>query len=169
LRRLKAAISDNTRFRLLAWPEPEYYQNQQRSSLFLQVSGTLIALLLTVGAMFAAANTMFAAVSSRTREIGTLRALGFSRLDILLSFLAESLILCALGGTLGLAVAMPLSSLTFGTSDFNTFSERIVHFRLGPMVAGTAVGLSIAMGIFGGLFPALRASKLEVIAALREI
>ena len=90
-------IENDTRFKLAAIPESVYFQNQSRSSIFLKGAGTLIAVLLTFGAMFAAANTMFAAVSARTREIGTMRALGFSQLDILICFLGESLILCSLG------------------------------------------------------------------------
>ena len=80
-------------------------------SIFLKAAGTLIAVLLTFGAMFAAANTMFAAVSSRTREIGTMRALGFSQWDILISFLGESFLLCVLGGVLGLLATLPLNLL----------------------------------------------------------
>ena len=94
--RLKKAINDDTQFKLAAMPEAVYFQNQSRSGIFLKTAATLIAVLLTFGAMFAAANTMFAAVSARTREIGTMRALGFSQLHILISFLGESLILCAL-------------------------------------------------------------------------
>jgi putative ABC transport system permease protein len=119
--------------------------------------------------MFAAANTMYAAVSARTREIGTLRALGFPRRDILLSFLGESVLLCALGGALGLLATIPLSALTFGFMNSNTFAEVTVSFRLGPLVMTAAVLMTLAMGVFGGLFPALRAVKLDVIRALREL
>ncbi len=119
--------------------------------------------------MFAAANTMFAAVSSRTREIGTMRALGFSRRDILICFLGESLMLCTLGGLLGLAAAIPLNAWTYETSDFNSFASMTVAFRLGPMVVGVAVSMTLAMGLFGGMLPALRAVRLDVISALREL
>ena len=88
---LRDTIENDTRFKLAAIPETVYFENQSRSSIFLKGAGTLIAVLLTFGAMFAAANTMFAAVSARTREIGTMRALGFSQLDILICFLGESL------------------------------------------------------------------------------
>lgn len=169
LDRLRKTIADDAQFKLDPQREKDYYENQSRSSLFLQVAGTLIAVLLTVGAMFAAANTMFSAVSSRTREIGTLRALGFSRFDVLVSFLGESVLLCALGGLVGLLATIPLSTLTFGTNDFNTFSERTIHFRFGPLVMIVAVAMTLAMGVLGGLFPALRAVKLDVIKALREL
>ena len=129
----------------------------------------MIAVLLTFGAMFAAANTMFAAVGARTREIGTMRALGFSQLDILICFMGESLILCALGGLAGVLAAIPLNALTYETSDFNSFASITVAFRFGPLVMGVASLMTIAMGLFGGMFPAIRAVRLDVIAALREL
>ncbi|MBX6311792.1 MAG: ABC transporter permease [Isosphaeraceae bacterium] len=169
LEKLKVRISGDPQFKLMAWRESDYFANQERSSLFLKVAGTLIAVLLTIGAMFAAANTMYAAVSARTREIGTMRALGFSRFDVLVCFLSESVLICALGGLLGLLATLPLGALTFGTSDFDTFSERTIHFRFGPLVMAVAVVMTAAMGICGGLFPALRAVRLDVIKALREL
>jgi putative ABC transport system permease protein len=169
LERIRKTIEDDTRFRLAALREADYYATQSQSSLFLKGAGTLIAVLLTIGAMFAAANTMYAAVSARTREIGTMRALGFSRLDLLLSFLGESVLLCSLGGLLGLLATIPLGALTFGTSNFNTFAEVTFSFRFGPLVMAVALIMTLAMGVFGGLFPALRAVRLDVIRALREL
>ena len=134
LRPAPATIDDDDRFKLAAIPEPLYFETQSRSSIFFKVAGTLIAVLLTFGAMFAAANTMFAAVSARTREIGTMRALGFSQFDILISFLGESLLLCALGGRVGLLATIPLNALTYETSDFNSFASITVAFRFGPLV-----------------------------------
>jgi putative ABC transport system permease protein len=166
---IKKTIEGDTQFRLAAVREADYFASQSQSSLFLKGAGTLIAVLLTFGAMFAAANTMYAAVSARTREIGTMRALGFSRLDILLSFLGESVLLSCLGGLLGLLATIPLSALTFGTSNFNTFAEVTVAFRFGPLVMAVATAMTLAMGVFGGLFPALRAVRLDVIRALREL
>src|SRR5579864_6009939 len=149
---LQQTIEGDPQFKLKAWTEPEYYQKQERSGLFLKVFGSIIAILLTIGAMFAAANTMFAAVSARTREIGTMRALGFSRFDVLISFLGESILLCALGGALGLLATIPLSALTFGISNFDSFTEVTVNFHLGPLAMTVAVAMTAAMGIFGGLF-----------------
>jgi putative ABC transport system permease protein len=166
---LQKTINDDTHFHLAAIPEPIYFENQSRSSIFLKAAGTLIAVLLTFGAMFSAANTMFAAVGARTREIGTLRAMGFSQFDILICFLGESLILCALGGAVGLLATLPLSALTYETSDFNSFAAVSVSFRFGPIVTGVALGMTLAMGLFGGMFPALRAVRLDVISALREL
>jgi putative ABC transport system permease protein len=167
--KLRDVIDNDTQFRLEAMPEKIYFQNQSRSSVFLKTAGTLIAVLLTFGAMFAAANTMFAAVSARTREIGTMRALGFSQFDVLVSFLGESLILCGLGGATGLLAAIPLSSLTLETANFNSFASMTVSFRFGPLVMISAVAMTAAMGLFGGMFPAIRAVRLNVISALREL
>jgi len=166
---LRNTIEDDTRFKLAAVPESVYFLNQSRSSIFLKGAGTLIAVLLTFGAMFSAANTMFAAVSARTREIGTMRALGFSQLHILISFLGESLILCGLGGAAGLLATIPLNALTYETSDFNSFASMTVAFRFGPLVLAVALMMTLAMGLFGGMLPALRAVRLDVISALREL
>ncbi len=170
-RLLKTINGDNgdVRFMLAATPEPEYFEKQSRSSIFLKGAGTLIAVLLTFGAMFSSANTMFAAVSARTREIGTMRALGFSQLDVLFSFLGESLILCALGGALGLVATLPLNALTYETSNFNSWASVTVAFRFGPLVMTVALVMTLAMGLFGGMLPALRAVRLDVISALREL
>ncbi len=169
LGRLRKTITESPQFTLLALPEPEYFRNQERSGIFLKVFGSIIAVLLTIGAMFSAANTMFAAVSSRTREIGTMRALGFSRRDVLVSFMGESLLLSALGGLLGLLATIPLRALTFGMSNMDAFSELTIDFRFGPTVLSAALAMTAAMGLFGGLFPALRAVRLDIVTALREL
>ena len=166
---LKATLADDPQFKLLPLEEVDYFRKQSRSGTFLKAAGTLIAILLTIAAMFASANTMFAAVKSRTREIGTMRALGFPRRDILVSFLGESLMLCSLGGLLGLLATVPLRALTFNTSNFDTFTEVAINFRLGPWGTIGAFAMTLAMGLFGGLFPAFRAVKLDVVRALREL
>jgi putative ABC transport system permease protein len=166
---LRNTIENDTRFKLAATPESVYFQNQSRSSIFLKGAGTLIAVLLTFGAMFAAANTMFAAVSTRTREIGTMRALGYSQGDIHICFLGESLMLCILGGIFGVLAAIPLNAWTYETSDFNSFASMTDAFRLGPLALGVAICMTLVMGLFGGMLPALRAVRLDVISALREL
>ncbi len=165
---IQAQLQSGSQFGMLAKRESDYFAGQQTTGIFLLVVGTVIAVCLSVGAMFAAANTMFAAVKSRTREIGTLRALGFSRTDVLISFLGESVLLCSLGGLLGWLATIPMTSLTFGTSDYDSFAEKTIAFRFGPLVFAVAFAMTMAMGVFGGLFPALRAVKLDVIKALRE-
>lgn len=166
---IRNVINNDAQYKLLAESEKDYFNKQQQSSTFLKVFGTLIAVLLTIGAMFAASNTMFGAVASRTREIGTMRALGFSRRDVLISFLGESVILCTIGGVVGLLMTLPLTALSFGTVNSNTFSEITVNFRFGPIVMGVAFTMTMAMGVLGGLFPALKAINKDVIASLREL
>jgi putative ABC transport system permease protein len=167
--KIQDRLSESTQFGLLALKESDYFAKQQTTGLVLLVIGTVIAVFLSIGAMFAAANTMFAAVKSRTREIGTLRALGFSRFDVLVSFMGESILLCAMGGLLGWLATIPMTALTFGTNDFSSFAEKTIAFRFGPLVFAVAFAMTMAMGLFGGLFPALRAVKLDVIKALREV
>jgi putative ABC transport system permease protein len=166
---LRKTIEDGTQFKLSAIPEADYFESQSKSSIFLKAAGTLIAVLLTFGAMFAAANTMFSAVNSRTREIGTMRALGFSRRDVLISFMGESFMLCLMGGLLGLLATLPLNFLTIETSNFSNFAAVTINFRFGPWVMGVALIMTLMMGLFGGMVPALRAVRLEVVSALREL
>jgi len=169
LESLTDSITGDTRFGLLPKRENVYYQSQNTTAVFLTVIGTVIAVLLTIGALFAAANTMFAAVKSRTREIGTMRALGFSRTAILLSFLLEAVVITAIGGALGALISLLFSNWSFGISDFSSFSERMIQLRFGALPLAVALGMTLAMGIFGGLFPAIRAVRLDVVKALREL
>ncbi len=159
-------VRDDEQFKLKAISETEYFENQKSSSIAIKVVAYIIAGFLTVGAMFAAANTMYAAVSSRGREIGTLRALGFPRRAILTSFMLESLVLCALGGLLGCLATVPLNGISGGTSI--AFSEITFSFRFGPKVLLQGMSLAIAMGLIGGLFPAIRAVRLQITNALRQ-
>ena len=113
-------------------------EDQMTATIAIRIVGYFIAGFLTVGAMFAAANTMYAAVANRTREIGTLRALGFRRRSILSSFLLESVLLCLAGGILGCLATLPFNGLTTGTANWATFSEITFSFRFGPQ--GDAAG-----------------------------
>ena len=169
LEKLKQTIEKEPQFLLSAIPEVTFFAEQSQTATFYKVAGFVIAIFLSVGAMFAAANTMFAAVSSRTREIGTMRALGFSRFSILVSFLGESVLLCSMGGVVGLLATLPLMFLSFGTNNFSTFAEVTVQFRFGPLVAAVAFAMTLTMGLFGGLLPAVRAVRMDVISALREL
>jgi putative ABC transport system permease protein len=159
-------VRDDEQFKLKVITETDYFENKKSSSVAIKVVAYIIAGFLTVGAMFAAANTMYAAVSSRAREIGTLRAVGFPRRAILTSFLLESLVLCSLGGLLGCLATLPLNGLSGGTSI--AFSEITFSFRFGPNVLLQGMSLAIAMGLIGGLFPAIRAVRLQITDALRQ-
>ena len=161
-------VRNNEQFKLKAVNETEYFEDQKSASVAIKVVAYLIAGCLTVGAMFAAANTMYSAVSSRGREIGTLRAVGFPRRAILGSFVLESLILCLFGGLLGCLATLPLNGISGGTQNSATFSEITFSFRFGPKVLLQGLGLALAMGLIGGLFPAIRAIRLEITDALRQ-
>ena len=167
----KAAIvkrlRDDEQFQLDAVGESEYFERQMTASIAIKFVGFAIAGFLTLGAMFAAANTMYAAVASRGREIGTLRAIGFSRRSVLSSFLFESVLLCLLGGLLGCLATLPFNGLSTGTANWATFSEITFSFRFGPSVLLRGVLMALSMGLVGGLFPALRAVRMPIVNALR--
>lgn len=161
-------LSTDKRFELAGIPESKYFEDQLEQQSFWKYVGYFIASFLTFGAMFAAANTMYAAVASRGREIGTLRALGFSRLSILTSFLLESVVLCLMGGIVGCLATLPFNGLSTGTANFASFSEITFSFHFGPRVLMQGVTLALIMGLLGGLLPAVRAVRLNIINALRE-
>jgi putative ABC transport system permease protein len=161
-------IRDDEQFKLKAIGEPEYFEEQKSASIAIKFIGFVIAGFLTVGAMFAAANTMYSAVSSRGREIGTLRAIGFQRRSVLISFLVESLLICLAGGLLGCLATLPFNGYSSGTANWATFSEITFSFRFGPGVLLRGIILAMAMGLLGGLFPAIRAVRLRITDALRQ-
>ena len=162
-------IQANPQFQLEVKQERQYYADQSGA-----VSGPLLALALFVaifggtGAVFGAINTMNAIVASRTREIGTLRALGFSRRSILGAFLIESALLALAGGLLGCLLAFPMHGYTGGTGQTQSFSEIAWAFRLTPVALMLGVSLAVGMGLLGGLFPAIRAARMPITSALRE-
>ncbi len=166
---LQAAMKGEQRFKLEAKDEVEYFQEQSASGALLKIAAFFLSIFLSIGAMFAIANTMFAAVKSRAREVGTMRALGFPARDLLICFLLESILICALGGALGLLATIPFSSATFNTINFGTFSELSISFRFGSWVIIGSLLMTALMGIIGGLLPAIRAVRMNVISALRQI
>jgi putative ABC transport system permease protein len=125
-----------------------------------------VSLIMAIGAVTGAMNTMFAIVSARTREIGTLRALGFSRAAILTSFVLESAVLALVGGLLGCLLAVPFNGMTGATSA--NFSDLAFAFRVTTATLVTGIVFALLMGVFGGLLPAIRAARLPITAALRE-
>lgn len=149
--------------------EAEYYDRQTMSSAPVQLVGMFVALIMAVGSSFAAMNTMYAAVARRSKEIGTLRALGFSRSAILGCFLVEALLVAALGGLIGCALVLPLNNLTSSMGSFTTFGETTFRFRLSPMIIGTGMAFVLVMGTFGGLLPACYAARKEIVNALRTV
>jgi len=165
---LVSRIKDDEQFKLDAVDEAEYFERQMTASIAIKFVGFAIAGFLTLGAMFAAANTMYAAVATRAREIGALRAIGFSRRSVLTSFLFESVLLCLLGGVLGCLATLPFNGLSTGTANWATFSEITFSFRFGPSVLMRGVAMALSMGLVGGLFPAIRAVRMPIVSALRE-
>jgi len=154
---------------LQALSERKYYEEQAgQLSKALSALANFVALVMGVGAVFGAINTMYAIVSARTREIGTLRALGFSRRSILTSFLIESVILAFIGGAIGCLLAFPMNGFSTGTGQTQSFSEIAFNFRITPGIVLVGMGFAVAMGILGGLLPALRGARMPITSALRE-
>lgn len=136
-------------------------------SVLAQLDG-VIRSRMGVGAVFGTMNTMYAIVAARTREIGTLRAVGFSRRAILSSVVAESACLALVGGGLGCVLALFTHGLATSTSNLQTLSEIAFAFRVTPMIVGLSLSFAVLMAVLSGLLPALRASRLPIAAALRE-
>ena len=164
-----ARIEADKRLPLLAGPEVKYYADQTSTALPIRILGNFLATAMSIGAVFAAMNTMYASVGSRTREIGTLRVLGFRRRTILAGFIVEGAFLAALGGVLGCLLALPLHGVSTGTMSFNSFSETVFEFRITPWLAAKGLIFAVVVGIIGSLLPAIRASRLPVITALKSV
>ena len=163
------SLNDDRRLGVTAQTEKEYYDSQTSSGALLQYLGIFISVIMALGSSFAAMNTMYAAVARRSREVGTLRVLGFSRGSILVSFLIESVLLSVLGGLLGCVLVLPLNNITTGIGSFVTFSEISFNFRVSPEIMAIGVAFAVVMGTVGGLFPARSAAKTEILTALRDI
>ena len=166
--RLKDQITNDRRLHLKAQTEREYYERQTSSAAPIKYLGLFIAALMAIGASFAAMNTMYAAVARRTREIGTLRVVGFSRGSILFCFILESVLIAALGGALGCLLALPINGVTTGTTNFSTFSEIAFNFRITPGLLLNGMLFAVIMGGVGGFFPAWRAAHENIVTALRS-
>lgn len=165
---LKNRVSDDQRLKLDGILETEYYAKQTRSGAPIKFVGLIVAIAMAIGSSFAAMNTMYAAVAYRSREIATLRVIGFSRPSILTSFLIESLLLSLLGAMVGIVLMLPFNGMTTGTSNAVTFSEVVFSLRMTPGVLLTAILFGVVMGLFGGFAPAWHAARQDIIAALRS-
>ncbi len=168
LQAFRSAVESDKRFGLDVLRETTYYEKQSEMTAgFLNMMGSVFAVLLSLAAMIFAAITMNGAVANRTKEIGTMRALGFSRLAILTSFVVEAIFLALVGGAAGTALMMVLGLFTFSTMNFQTFSEIVITFHATPSIVISALVFSIIMGLIGGLFPAIRASRVSPVEAMR--
>jgi putative ABC transport system permease protein len=161
-------IADDRRIHLQAVSQKEYFRGQTVSSIGIKALGVFIAVIMGIGSCFAAMNMMYAAVMSRIKEVGTLRALGFSSWSIWSSFLVESTLLALLGGILGCLMALPLHGLSTGTANFATFTEILFNFRITPQILLQGMIFAAIVGILGGGLPARRAARIKLIDALRD-
>ncbi len=166
---LEAVIKGDSRLNFKTQTEAGYYAEQTKTGTPIKAMGIFIAAIMAIGAAFGAANTMYAAVAARTREIGTLRALGFSRGSILVAFLLESILLSIIGGVLGGILSLPINGLSTGTTNWVTFSEIAFAFRVTPALLLKGVIFSVIIGAVGGILPAAGAARKAIVTALREV
>jgi putative ABC transport system permease protein len=160
-------LEKDKRFKLRALPEVDYYEEQIGAVKLIKILGSFLATTMSIGAVFAAMNTMYAAVGARTREIGTLRVLGYRRKSILAGFLIEGALLALIGGILGCIFSLIFNGWSVGTLSFETFSETVFDFRITPMLIAQGLAFSVVVGLVGSLLPAIRAARLPVISALK--
>jgi ABC-type lipoprotein release transport system permease subunit len=166
--RFKRDIESDPRLTLEAKREQTFYSDQSRAlSNFISILGLTLSIIFSIGAMIGATITMYASVANRVGEIGTLRALGYLRRNILAAFLAESMLLALTGGVVGLLFASFMQFLSFSTTNFQSFSELAFGFRLNGVIIVKTLLFSLVMGVIGGLLPALRAARMKIVDALR--
>jgi putative ABC transport system permease protein len=166
---IKAKLEADPRLTLEAKPEVKFYAEQsEQLSTFIRLLGLSLSIIFSIGAVVGAMITMFATVAARIGEIGTLRALGFRRSQVLVTFLGESLLLSLVGGVMGVMGASLMQTVNISTVNFQTFSEIAFQFRLTPEIMGKTLAFSLAMGFVGGFIPAWRASRMKIVDCLRE-
>lgn len=170
LAQLQDAVTTDPRLNVDVTREIDYYSKQSTAMTTLITRlGGFVAGIMAIGAVFGALNTMYSAVADRGREIATMRALGFGGPSVVFSFLLEALLISFVGGVLGCAAVLRLNGLTTSTINFQTFSNLAFAFKITPDLLGMGIVFALAMGVFGGLFPAVRAARLPVATALREL
>jgi putative ABC transport system permease protein len=165
---LSKRITDDPKLHLKAVSERVFYEDQQgAASGMLKGLAVFISFIMAVGAGFAGMNTMYAAVSRRTKEIGTLRVLGFGRLSILIAFLLESVAIALIGAAIGILLSLPLNFVSTGTSNWQNFSEIAFNFRVTPDLMIFALVFGGVIGFVGSLLPSIRAARFKIVDALR--
>jgi putative ABC transport system permease protein len=165
---LKHRVADDQRLELEGTLETEYYDKQTSSGGPIRFMGYVVGFTMAIGSIFAAANTMYASVAYRSREIATLRVIGFRRGSILTSFVFESVLLALVGAAAGIILMLPFNGMSTATSNAVTFSEVVFSMRITLQVVISATIFALAMGIIGGLAPAWGAARREILAALRD-
>ena len=164
----RAGVENDKRLGLQALRETAFYEKQSEgAAMFVGTLGTVVSFFFALGAMIGATITMYAAVANRQREIGTLRALGFSRRAILASFLLEAILLAGIGGVAGAAASMAMGLVHFSMVNFASWSEIVFSFDPTPRVLATALVFACGMGLLGGFFPAVRAARTSPLKAIR--
>ena len=166
----KDGLTSDPRLTVQVDREVDYYTKQSRQlTTLITVIGSIVAVVMGIGAVFGALNTMYSAVAERAREIATMRALGFGAGSVVASFVVESLCIALVGGAVGCAVVIPLNGLTTGTMNWQTFSHLAFAFRVTPLLLAWGIGFALVMGLVGGVPPAIRAARARVAVALREL
>src|SRR5713226_8831257 len=170
LQQLKDALTADPRLKVDVTREIDYYAKQStRMTTLITRLGGFVAMIMAIGAVFGALNTMYSAVAERGREIATMRALGFGGTNVVLSFVFEALMIAFFGGVLGCLAVLPLNGLTTSTMNFQTFSNLAFAFKITPLLLLGGVCFALVMGFLGGILPAIRAAVLPVATALREL
>jgi putative ABC transport system permease protein len=166
----EATLKGDPRLNVQAQREPDYYarQSEMVTNVIMGI-GMMIAVVMGLGAVFGALNTMYSAVSERSREIAVLRAIGFGGGAIVLSFFVEALIIAFVGGLVGCVAVLPINGLTTGTMNWQTFSHLAFAFRITPLLLAFGMAFAILMGMLGGLPPAIRAARANVAHTLRAL
>ncbi len=168
--RFKDALTSDPRLTVRVDREVDYYENQSRNlTTLIVVLGSIVAVVMGIGAVFGALNTMYSAVAERSREIATLRALGFGELSVVVSFVVEALIIALVGGVLGSVAVLPLNRYTVAALNFQTFSHLDFAFRVTPDLMLGGIVFALVMGVAGGVPPAVRAARSPIAAALRGL
>jgi putative ABC transport system permease protein len=170
LSQLKDSVTSDPRLNVDVMREIDYYAKQSTSlTTLITRLGGFVAMIMAIGAVFGALNTMYSAVADRGREIATMRALGFGGPSVVFSFLIEALLISFVGGVLGCLAVLRLNGLTTSTINFQTFSNLAFAFKITPDLLVMGIVFALAMGVLGGIFPAIRAASLPVATALREL
>jgi len=170
LQQFKDAVTADPRLKVDVTREIEYYSKQStRMTTLITILGGFVAAIMAIGAIFGALNTMYSAVAERGREIATMRALGFGSASVVTSFLFEALLISFVGGLVGCLAVLPLNGLTTGAMNWQTFSHLAFAFKITPVLLVIGVTFALAMGVLGGMPPAIRAASRPVAHALRDL
>ena len=170
LQQFKDAVTADPRLKVDVTREIEYYSKQStRMTTLITILGGFVAAIMAIGAIFGALNTMYSAVAERGREIATMRALGFGSASVVTSFLFEALLISFVGGLVGCLAVLPLNGLTTGAMNWQTFSHLAFAFKITPILLVIGVTFALAMGVLGGMPPAIRAASRPVAHALRDL